>query len=528
MITLPASNGTSQNADFAFNVTTSIDANCSMNVTTDPTVNGYDAWYSTDNVTHEATISLGSYTEGSLYYIHVNCTGNSTAADWNITNITFWKDTTPPSVGYPYINSTQVNYSGWVPGTISLKAQVNDTTSPISTATCLFFNSALNVSGSWEDGTDAYNGFCFALNQILTNGTAYMFYFSVNDSSIPVSSQGVGGSVSWVADTQHPNTTSSETGGWHTAAYNVTLTCADTSSGCAATNYSMDGGAWSALNEYNVTISTEGNHTILFNSTDNVGNVEPSNTIWAALDTSDPVVTLVTVDNYNVTDTTPTLQFNFTDTGINITSCVLYVNGQSNATNATTLNATTTNLTTSVLGDGAHTWYVNCTDDAGNVGNSSSYNLTVDTTGPLFVEVYPSSPLAQGGTYNISYTIYDGLEANYMIYRNDTQVGTVGSFANAVLFNISVNTTGVGTWNYSIVANDSVSNANSTYSLLVVTDQSAPSVTLITPDYYNFSNSTPTLEFNFTDNVDLTTSCVLYVNGQSNATNATTLNATTT
>jgi hypothetical protein len=53
----------------------------------------------------------------------------------------------------------------------------------------------------------------------------------------------------------------------------VTLNATDTSTGVNSTQYSLDGGAWTLYTEPFV-VSANGKHTVLFYSTDNVGNIE--------------------------------------------------------------------------------------------------------------------------------------------------------------------------------------------------------------------------------------------------------------
>ena len=73
-------------------------------------------------------------------------------------------------------------------------------------------------------------------------------------------------------DMEAPNTTDDAPAEWQNANFNVTLTPSDgIGSGVAYTNYTVNGGA--TKQGKNVSITTDGNHTIVYYSVDNVGNV---------------------------------------------------------------------------------------------------------------------------------------------------------------------------------------------------------------------------------------------------------------
>jgi len=77
-------------------------------------------------------------------------------------------------------------------------------------------------------------------------------------------------------DTVAPSTTSSVTG------TQVALTATDATSGVAARDYTIDGGAQQTLNSGTITVSGVGSHTVTYWSVDVAGNVEASHsiTVW--------------------------------------------------------------------------------------------------------------------------------------------------------------------------------------------------------------------------------------------------------
>ena len=92
--------------------------------------------------------------------------------------------------------------------------------------------------------------------------------------------------------------------------------------------------------------------------------------------------------------------FNATDGLSSNFSCRLYLNATAYGTNSTVLNNTPTNITSSQIPDGSYSWYINCSDLAGNIGLSAARNITIITDS---LNVTLHNPL--NGTYskNTSY-----------------------------------------------------------------------------------------------------------------------------
>ncbi len=73
-----------------------------------------------------------------------------------------------------------------------------------------------------------------------------------------------------------------------------TLAAADALSGVALTEYRVDSGAWTASAPF--TVPSEGTHTILYRSKDNLGNSEADKTLTAMTDNTAPVTTITRGD----------------------------------------------------------------------------------------------------------------------------------------------------------------------------------------------------------------------------------------
>lgn len=119
-----------------------------------------------------------------------------------------------------------------------------------------------------------------------------------------------------------------------------------------------------------------------FNATvnDTYGNSNSTSTRTITLDTTVPVITLIAPANATSSTTSDyNFTFNVTDTN-SILNCSLILDG-SIINNLTNVNNTggTNGMYNSSLSAITHNWSVNCTDLAGNVGNSSTRTLTVSS-----------------------------------------------------------------------------------------------------------------------------------------------------
>ncbi|MBO0847725.1 MAG: DUF1349 domain-containing protein, partial [Nocardioides sp.] len=77
--------------------------------------------------------------------------------------------------------------------------------------------------------------------------------------------------------------------GWHNGAVPVALTAADATSGVDTTQYKLDDGAWTAYTG-SVDVTGDGEHTLLYRSTDKAGNVETEKAATIKVDATKPTV----------------------------------------------------------------------------------------------------------------------------------------------------------------------------------------------------------------------------------------------
>ena len=111
---------------------------------------------------------------------------------------------------------------------------------------------------------------------------------------------------------------------WTNGNVTLTLSPTDALSGVAATSYSVDGGT--TQSGTSVTLSTEGQHTVTYFSTDNAGNGETAKTVLVKIDKTAPTISHVFVSPTGYTDggwtnSNVTVHFTCTDTGSGVASC---------------------------------------------------------------------------------------------------------------------------------------------------------------------------------------------------------------
>jgi PGF-pre-PGF domain-containing protein len=99
------------------------------------------------------------------------------------------------------------------------------------------------------------------------------------------------------------------------------------------------------------------------------------------VDTTAPIVTLLAPANNSVWNSSSTVNFSYNVTDANdISSCSILINGLVNKTNTSVSKNVVQNFIIN-LANGVYNWSVRCNDTAGNIGNSSTYTLSVSVSG---------------------------------------------------------------------------------------------------------------------------------------------------
>ncbi|WP_373231221.1 glycoside hydrolase family 9 protein [Cohnella sp.] len=160
--------------------------------------------------------------------------------------------------------------------------------------------------------------------------------------------------------------------GWYTSDVTVSLTANDDLSGVAKTEYSLDGGTTWQTYTVPVTLSQDGQYTVSYRSTDNVGNVEAAKTISFNLDSTAPEITVTGVESgtYNDSlDVTPVITLDDSLSGIDASKTTVTLDGNGVEQGAT--------IPLYTLPLGSHTFIVTASDLA---GNTSSQEIVFQTT----------------------------------------------------------------------------------------------------------------------------------------------------
>ncbi len=178
-------------------------------------------------------------------------------------------------------------------------------------------------------------------------------------------------------DASNPVTNDDAPSLWQQDDFTVTLGCSDPLSGCAATSYTIDGGV--PQSGISVAISTEGDHTIAYNSTDTAGNVETEKTVHARLDKTLPTVSNVLPSGSIGSGGSQTIEADLADgggSGVDAGSATVTLDGGPPLSGCT---RTTSRISCPVidLTPGDHDIAVSVDDNAGNTGTGTGGFLMV-------------------------------------------------------------------------------------------------------------------------------------------------------
>jgi hypothetical protein len=278
----------------------------------------------------------------------------------------------------------------------------------------------------------------------------------------------------------------------------------------------------------------DGSHNWNVNCTDDASNTGTSATRSITIDTAAPAVTANSpVNNYNSSDSTPDFNFTYTDAQASLASCTLFADSVAKGTNSSTLNSTATVITSNAtLTDGARSWYVNCTDYAGNVGQSTARTINIDTVLPVVTLNSPANNTnTSDNTPDINFTVTNAVSVlSCTLFVDGTAKGTNSAVLNSTATVMTANASlSDGARSWYVNCTDDSSNTGQSATRTINVDTVAPAVTLNGPvNNYNSSDNTPDFNFTYTDARAATASCTLFVNNTARGTNSSTRNSTAT
>lgn len=111
------------------------------------------------------------------------------------------------------------------------------------------------------------------------------------------------------------------------------------------------------------------------------------------LDNQSPIVTLISPANNSFLQINNiTFNYNVTEHS-RITNCSLLINNLVNATNSSAVEKAKTQNITQYLANANYNWTIRCLDFAGNAGNGTNFNLTVNLTPPSVTDMRLTIPV---------------------------------------------------------------------------------------------------------------------------------------
>jgi len=266
----------------------------------------------------------------------------------------------------------------------------------------------------------------------------------------------------YVIDTIAPTTTASPAGGTYTSARSVTLICADTSSGCAATYYTTDGTMPTVGSSvYTGPITISANTTLRFFSRDNAGNSGAVQTQVYVIDALPPTTTASPAGGAYAAAQIVTLACADSNTGCLATYYT------TNGTIPTTLSSVYSGPITISVNTALRFF---SRDAAGNNEVVQTQTYMIDTIAP----VTTASP--GGGAYasaqSVTLTCSDsnsGCAATYYTTNGTTPTVTSPTYAGPIT--ISANTT------LRFFSRDNAGNSGAVQTQIYAIDSGAPTTT---------------------------------------------------
>ena len=185
--------------------------------------------------------------------------------------------------------------------------------------------------------------------------------------------------------------------------------------------------------DWDTTVVSDGNHALWIVAYDNDGNYISSDFVDVVVDNTIPAITLTSPDNNVIQKTTTTSHsYKVSDTA-DQASCTFVWNGPLSGTNSfngiVSDNSEQSAGSLTSLVDGIYTWYITCTDLAGNTGQSETRTFEIDTIVPSTPQI--SAPKNGELTDDTTPTIQWSALADSVTYS--LQVSDKSDFSNLVV-----------------------------------------------------------------------------------------------
>ncbi len=332
-------------------------------------------------------------------------------------------------------------------------------------------------------------------------------YFQSDGSAFYVTGIGIDTVTKWtinVSDTDAPAVTiQSPTNRAYNVPINFSITAIDdrnmTSGGCTVsidtwvTNTTMLNTTANDVYNYSApTIYSDGSYTALFSCTDEIGNINSSESVAFDIETINPDINITYPIN-NTNWSINTLNINFTRSDLNLESC--WYSNDSYSANSTP-DTTCNNITSVIWTEGQHNVTVWTNDTAGNE-NYSRISFRIDTINPNINITYPAINNSNWSNVNldINFTRSDANLFNCW-YSNDSY--SANSTPDTTCNNITSVIWTEGQHNVTVWTNDTAGNEN--YSRISFTiDTTDPTINITYPyDFVDYQITDTNLTINFT------------------------------
>ena len=261
---------------------------------------------------------------------------------------------------------------------------------------------------------------------------------------------------------------------------------------------------------------SDGFYTIVVESLDNASNRKNSSSIGIDIDTTAPTANLVVTQNNTwTTDTTPSISFNVTDNMDNVINYSIILDGT--AVNWTSIanNTLVTYTFETPLSESMHSIVVEAMDEANNRENSSVLTLYVDNTDPEGVITSPASENISDNTPTLVFNLTDNVDLaiNYTIFANGIALNT-STATNGTSESVTLGQLPDGFYTIVVESLDNASNRKNTSALELEIDTTIPVANLVLTDNNMWtSDTTPSISFNLTDNMDNVVNYSILVDG---------------
>ncbi len=235
------------------------------------------------------------------------------------------------------------------------------------------------------------------------------------------------------------------------------------------------------------------------------------------IDANPPSIELYEPNGKDIYSSNISFNFSVTDLVDSNLICNLSVDSTVEGLNLNVENNTVYNYTASGITDGFHTWYVNCTDDAGNTGNSLIYNFTRYTT-PGISLIYPDDGYwFNSSSFNLTYFPEDdeGFSLAELIINGQVNRSNTTNINNGNNNDFSITGFYDGFYNWSINVTDLGGLVGVSETRTFYVDTKIPELTLFYPNESElFETNNVTFNFSVLDNLDNNMNCDIFIDDE--------------